>query len=473
MRPNAAKGGQIRKNVPFARAYRLKLHGSCRKVQADGQVSDFRGILLPVLPKYNLMRYAVFLLLFFFSSPFLPAQTGCTDPQALNFDPQAAENDGSCLYPPASYTPVQIAQLPVTLEECSGLAYFADRLWTHEDGGGLDQIYVIDTLNAALLQTVTLANTDNLDWEDLAEDDDFLYIGDFGNNLGDRTDLRILRFKKSSLLAGTATPEVIQFSYSDQMDFTPAQNANDFDCEAFFFWNDSLHLFSKNWINFKTRHYVLPATPGSHIAQLRDSLEVQGQITGADITDEGKAVLLGYNVNTGETFLWLLFDFTDGHVFSGNKRKISLGSALFISQPEGITFRNETFGYICSERYSALPQKLMSFDIRQWVENPNLATGSLEAAGISLGPNPFSSFLALDFQGITKTNFRISLEQPDSPTLRIALLDSLGRPVLKKQVKNPVEQSSLRLDTTGLPPGMYWLLVRENGRIWCGKVFKQ
>ncbi len=382
----------------------------------------------------------------------LSAQSGCTDPQALNFNAMATENDGSCTYPSTSFTPQQIAELPPALDECSGLAFFGGRLWTHEDGGGMDQLYVIDTLTGALQQTLTLPGTNNVDWEDLAENDEYLYVGDFGNNSGNRTDLKIIRLKKSNLLAGASSPELIYFSFSDQTNFTPAPNANNFDCEAFFFWNDSLHLFSKNWLDFKTRHYVLPATPGTHVAQLRDSLAVQGQITAADISDDGTAVLLGYNVSTSETFLWLLFDFAGSDFFGGNKRKISMGSALFVSQPEGIVFRNDRYGYICSERFSSLPQKLLSFSIGQWMQNPNAATEVLPDDLLKVSPNPFQDYLLLDFQKMVNNKMELNLSDLTGKTLKSWSFDH-----------SPVF-GSLRLELPDLPSGVYHLTIRtENG----------
>lgn len=407
------------------------------------------------------MRLLIIFLLTGFSFFQLRAQPGCTDPQALNFDPQATDNDGSCLYASTPYTPEEITVLPAGLKEGSGLAYFDDRLWIIEDGGNPNQIYAIDTLTGALHQLVILANTENIDWEDLAQDDQHLYIGDFGNNPGNRTDLRILKIKKDALLTGTVTPEVIEFSYSDQTDFTQADNANNFDCEAFLFWNDSLHLFSKNWLDFKTRHYILPTTPGIHLAQLQDSLDVQGQITGADISTDGKAVLLGYNINTGDAFLWLLFDFQGSRFFSGNKRKISLGSALYLSQTEGIAFRNPTYGYICSERYSSLPQKLLRFSIGQWTQNPSPTAESIESAGIAVAPNPFSENLVIDFQEVIPHLHSISLH------------DSEGKVVRAKTLKGQLLPGQVSLETTGLPAGVYWLVVRSKATIYSGKVIKR
>ncbi|MFQ5448055.1 MAG: hypothetical protein ACE5DO_08215 [Desulfobacterales bacterium] len=399
------------------------------------------------------MKYLLSILFLTLLKLVVLAQPGCTDPQATNYDPGATVNDGSCLYATTNYIPTQLAILDPSLEESSGLAFFNNMLWTHEDGGNLERVYEIDSLTGTILQQVTILLSGNIDWEDMAEDDESLYIGDFGNNDGNRTDLRIIKIDKANLLAGTAVPHYISFTYSDQTDFTPAHNANNYDCEAFFFWNDSLHLFSKNWVDFKTRHYVLPATPGTHLAQLRDSLDVQGQITGAAITSDGRAVLLGYNVSTGAVFLWLLFDFPGTRFFDGNKRKISLGSALTLSQPEGIVFRNGGHGYISSERFSALPQRLMSFDIDQWTENPvDATTASIPEGGFIVSPNPFSGNLTISF--LENFNWPFSVE----------LCDAKGSSLWKSAYTGALtgSQIQLPLDGLNLPKGTYYISLRSN-----------
>ncbi len=402
------------------------------------------------------MKYFCFFLILVFCELTALAQPGCPDPQALNYDPQATENDGSCTYALTNYAPNQIALLDASLEESSGLAFFNNRLWTHEDGGNPERVYEIDTLTGTILQPVTILLADNIDWEDMAEDELSLYIGDFGNNDGDRTDLRILKIDKANFLAGPPIPNYISFTFSDQTDFTPAHNANNFDCEAFFFWNDSLHLFSKNWVDFKTRHYVLPATPGPHVAQLRDSLDVQGQITGAAITADGRATLLGYNVSTGATFIWLLFDYPGTRFFDGNKRKISLGTALTTSQPEGIVFRNDGHGYISSERFSALPQRLMSFDIDQWTENPDFATSVPGTqASFRVQPNPFSHVLKMEFLENIPEAFTVELSDEMGAILKIVN----GKSATKGEI---IEVQSQKQE---LPSGLYWLTLRTENQV--------
>lgn len=380
------------------------------------------------------------------------AQPGCTDPQANNYDPQATENDGSCIYNTTNYAPVQIANLPANLSESSGLAFFDDRLWTHLDGGNLDQLFQMDTLTGAVLETVTIPNSENKDWEDLAEDDEHIYIGDFGNNFGNRMDLRIYKIKKSNLVGGTPSPELIEFSFSDQTDFTSAQNAHNYDCEAFFYWQDSLHLFSKNWVDFKTRHYVLPALPGTYIAELRDSFNTQGQVTAADISDDGTVLLLGYNIaSQGDPFMWLLFDYQGNDFFSGNKRRIALGNVLFTSQVEGLTFRDATRGFISSENLSVLPGKLMGFDIEPYLDNPVPTESAVfDRPTISIFPNPVSDLVTVFFENI------------NAQEIQISITDLSGKKILEKGMENPNLETSCSLDVSNLPNGSYWMITKTN-----------
>lgn len=397
------------------------------------------------------MKYILIIISFLFVQNFLMAQAGCTDPLATNFNPSASENDGSCAYSVTNYMPPQVTELPSEINETSGLAFFDDQLFTHLDGGNDDKIFKIDSLDGSVLQTIIMVGTDNIDWEDLAQDEEHFYIGDFGNNGGNRMDLKIYKLKKADLLGGLAVPEIIEFSYSDQTDFSSNPNFNNYDCEAFFCFQDSLHLFSKNWVDFKTRHYVLPRTPGTFVADLRDSLEVEGQITAADINENGEALILGYNSVTSATFFWLLFDYQGNNFFSGNTRKINLGSGIFNSQVEGITFRDTYTGYISSERFSALPSKMLRFNIEQWV---NPSTPTLEISNQNLDiyvfPNPFYDSINLKF------NEEIS----GKITMKIG--DANGKVIATFEGNNATKM--LDLSHLNLISGSYYLEIIQNGK---------
>ena len=290
--------------------------------------------------KKRLLTYFGFFYLLL-SSAGLSAQNGCTDPQAQNYDNNALVNDGSCIYTVTTYSLQLIANLTGSLDENSGLTYSNSRIFSINDGGNGTKIQELG-LQGNIVRTIHVDSTQNMDWEAIGQSDSTVYIGDFGNNAGNRTDLQILQINKNALQnLDTVQPNKIHFSYSDQLNFTTAVNQNNFDCEAFFFYQDSLHLFTKGWENLYTKHYVIPLNNEDSVqAQLLDSLFVDGLITDAtiDITT-GRILLLGYKNNGSNfytSFVYLLFDYNQSHFFTGNKRRIEIGNMLTVSQTEGI-----------------------------------------------------------------------------------------------------------------------------------------
>jgi hypothetical protein len=297
--------------------------------------------------------------------------SGCTDPQALNFEPLAIVNDGSCIYPPTSTVPIKMVRsLPLELRETSGLIFWNNALWTHNDSGGEPVIYKFDTLTGKVLQRVTLVNARNIDWEEIAQDDTCIYIGDFGNNLGNRKDLKIYIVSKTDIpynKDGEVTASVINFSYADQQNFDPANRSNDYDCEAMVAYGDSLYLFTKNWANQQSRLYALPKAPGTYSVFPGDTLAADGLITGADLSPSGnELVLCGYK--NYSPILWLLFDFRNGSYFKGNKRLIKF-SGMTGTQTEGAAFLRESEVVISSEKTTVSPAGLFKINISPWTKS--------------------------------------------------------------------------------------------------------
>ena len=288
----------------------------------------------------------------------------------------AGTKDSPDSFKTVSYKPEFISSLPKTVKETSGLVFFDGQLWTMNDGGNPPEIFQIDTATGNILRKVVIGNTVNTDWESITQDDSNLYIGDFGNNYGNRKDLRILKIAKTDLdkpAKDTIQAGSIYFRYPDQVDFTPALNANNFDCEAFFFHNDSLHLFSKDWTDLQTRHYVIPADTGSYGARYIEQFHADGLITDASINELGNIVLLGYK-NTGgrfwDCFCWLLTESNDSHYFKAKKTRIELGSAFHLGQSEGIVLNNDNKAWLSSESIRVIcinhPAKLFRLDLSKY-----------------------------------------------------------------------------------------------------------
>ncbi|HSO78421.1 MAG TPA: hypothetical protein VLQ76_07625 [Bacteroidales bacterium] len=310
------------------------------------------------------------------------AQTnGCTDPTALNYNSSATVNDGSCTYGSATALPVSGILLPEVLPEISGLIHWNNGIWTHNDSDD-SKIYSLDTIGGAVLQSVSLTGTVNTDWEEISEDRDFIYIGDFGNNFsGNRTDLKILKVSKTSVLAELPEVETINFSYSGRVNNDPTEpNNTDYDCEAMIVSEDSIYLFTKQWVSGGTALYSLPKTPGTYVAKLNSVYNVRGLITGAVYLEPQRLIALcGYS-KILEPFIFLLYDFKGTDFFSGNKRKISV--ELPYHQVEAIATADGLKFFIANENFTqpdflTVPQALHILDLQQYLGTYLLAIPTL------------------------------------------------------------------------------------------------
>lgn len=263
----------------------------------------------------------------------------CNDPFALNYNEDASTNI-DCDFPDQQRTPLFMSNLNGAMTESSGLAFVNDMLITHNDKGGENELYVTST-GGGLIHTFTVEGAVNTDWEDLANSDTHLYIGDFGNNEGTRTDLRIYKIALSNM-PNTTVSQVpvegtIRFSYPEQVvAATPEQH--NFDCEAMLYKDGFLYLFMKHRADNMSALYRVPADTGSHQAVLLGSFRATARITGADISPDGKTVVLvGFN-SSSDCILWELTGFGTGHPLAGAKKRTVLGPYTEIGQVEAVSF---------------------------------------------------------------------------------------------------------------------------------------
>jgi hypothetical protein len=117
-----------------------------------------------------MFRFFIIFILLLLNCLSIDAQSGCTDPKALNYSANATVNDGSCQYAVTNYSPVLQAPLPDKLKEISGLTFAGNRWWAHEDSGANEVFYQVNPLSGQIIQQVELNNAKNNDWEDIAQD---------------------------------------------------------------------------------------------------------------------------------------------------------------------------------------------------------------------------------------------------------------------------------------------------------------
>ncbi len=391
------------------------------------------------------------LLLSILFSPIIYGQFGCTDSQASNFNASASINDGSCLYNPTNYSLNLVANLVDTLSENSGLVWAAGKLYTFNDSGSGTKVYEV-TANGTIIRTIHIANSTNVDWEAMTSDTTYFYLGDFGNNNGNRTDLCIYRLLKSEVINNTidtVVAEKMNFSWADQLDFTSAFNANDFDCEAFYATEDSLFLFSKNWVDLKTKCYALPNYWTDTLnATLSSQFDVDGLITDAcRDTVNNRTYLLGYKNNGSNfytSFIWCLWDHASNFIFSGNKRRIEIGNVLTVSQTEGITLSDNGTAYVSAEKVIniiTIPAKLFSLNFSAYFEE----TTSIESMS---NEAPFQLSNILINEGIIELVINV-------PFRELYIEDIQGKRIME------IENKVSRLPINNFH-GLYFLRIDNN-----------
>jgi hypothetical protein len=263
------------------------------------------------------------------------------------------------------YSPELISdQLSPKVNEQSGMVWHKNLFWVINDSHCLPELLAYN-MKGELKKAIDISNTSNKDWEDLAEDENYIYIGDFGNNRGARKDLRVLRALKSDMDKQTElSVDSITFAWADQKNFTRRNMKHNFDCEAFFAYGDSLYFFTKNWANKKTRLYSMSKRPGDYQLKPIAEFDVDFMVTGADITADGKTVaLVGYK--NYRTYMMLFTNIEGENFFAGNALRLDLES-LGGSQTEGLVFTDKNELYINTEE-TKQPQALYKVDWKKIV----------------------------------------------------------------------------------------------------------
>lgn len=256
----------------------------------------------------------------------------------------------------AQNRPKKQFRLPDVLREVSGLHYAGpDSLWWLNDSGDSPTLYLTNRVGE-IKEKIRLP-IKNVDWEDLTGDDQGrLYIGDFGNNRSLRKDLKIYAYEPVS-----GVLDSIAFQYPDQSNYNGTSATQSFNVEGFFWYQDSLHLFSKSKLpksNYLTKHYVLSQQGGTQIAELRDSIVLKKRAVTAAAIDPatGQVALLSYYYKVvlgfwpiSKASVYFFEDYPTGYFLRG-KQSRKKASCLLALQYESLDFIDGKYLYIASEQ---------------------------------------------------------------------------------------------------------------------------
>ena len=364
-----------------------------------------------------------------------------------------------------SQTATEITNLQTPdLDENSGLIFYNNNIITFNDSGGEANLYEINASTGNITRTVTITNATNVDWEDITQDASYIYIGDIGNNNGNRTDLKIYKIAKNDYNGSDdiAVAEIISYSYADQLDFTSNPNNTNWDAEGLISYSDQLLIFSKNWVDNRVNVYSIPKTNGTYSALLKSSYNTNGLITSAEISlNENIIYLIGYS-SSQAPFMYTIHGIPNNSldIFSGViSEKISnivpIGNqveaiALFEITPNQhrLYISNEKFIFSYEDITIIFPPKL-------WLIEIDAETVTLDVPDITsdltltIFPNPFDKTLKLS-------------ERVDE----IIIFDLLGRILAKQQYVK-------KLSLENLNPGHYIAYIKINNSIIIKQLIKK
>ena len=348
-----------------------------------------------------------------------------------------------------SITPTLVTSLPSTLVESSGLDYTGNNgYWSHNDGYGDNHIYKLNN-SGSITKTITVNNAVNYDWEDITHDfgRNYMYIGDFGNNASDRTNLHIYRINHPKNISGSSvTADVISFSYPDQAQFpSPWMN---FDAEGFFHRNGLLYIFSKSdgsAVGY-TKLYTVPDQPGTYVATLVDSFYTNDRITSADINADASAAIISSN-----SHIHIFTNWSGVNIFSGTHRQINISGSW--TQKEAIAFKDINHIYMTDEDNGS-GNNLYAGDLSQWIADMTTSIENIVTTGdakITAYPNPANS----------SVNFSVKADERSNTS--VLLFDIAGNKI--REAKMSEVSGVLTMETGDLPAGVYFYRLFENSKI--------
>lgn len=383
-------------------------------------------------------------------------QTGCNDSIANNFNPHAKINDGSCLYDPVIMkAQVIINELSYAVAETSGIIWYRNAIWTHNDSDGEPAIYKMDSEDGRLLQTIHIKDAINIDYEDIAQDKEFIYLGDFGNNYGNRKDLCIYKIRKSDIPEEgdrEVSAEKITFAYKDQVSFDHKNRKNDHDCEAIVSLGDHLYIFSKNWINGETKSYKVPKTAGNYLLEIHQSFNVRGLITAADYNEMADAlILIGYE--NFVPFLWVLWDFKHDDFFGGHKKRVDFAD-IQGAQTEAVCFKtpNEIL-MTCEDSF--FPSSLYQLDLEQITNATKFNSSLVAPLKITLNQSPIKEEVNLSIEGLQQLKFDVEIY--DIGWKKVSQYSFIE--------KHPKDLVRVNINTSEIGKGIFFMRVKEGNNI--------
>jgi hypothetical protein len=196
------------------------------------------------------------------------------------------------------------------IDEASGIAVSRqdfNYIWTHNDSGDMNRIFLLGK-DGTYRGTFRLLGAGNRDWEDMAigpgpsEDLNYLYIGEFGDNLARYPIKYIYRLPEPDINLADSTIQWVDIEAVDRIPFVYPDGIM-MDAETLLVdpWSKDIYIITKR--EFPVTVYKLPfpqSTTDTTVALKYGTLPFT-TATAGDISADGKKILVK---TYDKVFLW-------------------------------------------------------------------------------------------------------------------------------------------------------------------------
>ena len=205
---------------------------------------------------------------------------------------------------------------------------------------------------------------------------------------------------------------------------------------------------------------------GNYVAELLNTFNTSGLVTGADYNmQSGEVTLIGYSAATTIPFFWILYDYHDNLLFSGNKRRIDLTS-IIVAQTEAIAYTQGKHGKISAEGNALYAQSVFSYFTGTWTDEETTGIDEKKKAqfDFTLSPNPvLNSKLNIKIKNLPLGDYQIKLYDTSGSLIRI-------KDYVVGTKKGDI---NVKLNVGHLKPGIYFIRMQSANTIVEKKFIKQ
>ncbi len=313
------------------------------------------------------------------------------------------------------------------ITEASGIAASrknSDVLWTHNDSGGENRLFALDT-QGRHLGIYYLVGCENRDWEDMAvgpgpvEGQHYLYIGDIGDNQAVYDTYRIYRVMEPDVVVGQ-NPVMENLDGAEAIAFRYPDGSRDAEALMVDPLTKDVYVISKEWNATVVYRAAYPQSTQEILTLERVTPLSQIGIVAGDVSPDGSEILL-------KNYLVIYYWRRQTGKLLGDAFAEPAVTVPYLPEPQGeaVCWKSDGMGYYTvSEEFSGTPGRLYFYPrLEESRISDRGATPTMFALYPNY-PNPFNATTVIMYQLSETSRVGLNVYGPSGDFIK-TLMDSV------------------------------------------------